>query len=305
MALFRIEKNRVQRLVAKDARLERDLQRLFEQNLEELLNIIFLASEYSTSFGGRIDTLGIDTSGAPVIIEYKRSTNESIINQGLSYLRWLLDHKAEFESLCREQNVKIEIDWDSPRVICVAESYNKFDTDTADFLPINIELFRYRLYDGTILYLEPESFQKVKVATSGIVRKSKQAKDSDHSERLQKIYSLEDHLKKSNAYTKKLFSKLREAILGLDEEVHEVPKKMYVAYKITTNFADVIFYKDELRISLNVRSGQLNDPKNVTTDFTKPKKGHWGNGDYEVRVKTDEDLEYAIELIKQSYNLNK
>ena len=305
MALFRIEKNSVQRLVAKDARLERDLQQLFEQNLDELLNTVFLASEYSTSFGGRIDTLGIDNSGAPVIIEYKRSTNESIINQGLSYLRWLLDHKAEFESLCREKKVDIEIDWDSPRVICIAESYNKFDTDTADFLPINIELFRYRIYDGTILYLEPESFQKVKVSTSGIVRKAKQAKEPDHIERLQKTYSLEDHLKKSNTSTKELFAKLREAILGIDEEVNEVPKKMYVAYKITTNFADVIFYKSELRITLNVRSGDLDDPKGIATDFTKPKKGHWGNGDYEVKVKSEADLEYAIELIKQSYNLNK
>jgi len=305
MALFRIEKDSVQRLVAKDARLERDLQRLFEQNLDELLNIVFLASEYSTSFGGRIDTLGIDKSGAPVIIEYKRSTNESIINQGLSYLRWLLDHKADFESLCHEKNLQIEIDWDSPRVICIAESYNKFDTDTADFLPINIELFRYRIYDGTILYLEPESFQKVKVSTSGIVRKAKQLKESGHTERLQKTYTLEDHLKKSNARIKELFSKLRELILGLDEEVNEVPKKMYVAYKMTTNFADVIFYKDELRITLNARSGQLDDPKGATTDFTDPKKGHWGNGDYEVKVKSENDLDYAMKLIKQSYNLNK
>ena len=138
MALFRIEKTEVNRLTAKDVRLEKDLQRLFEQNLEEILNISFLATEYSTSFGGRIDTLGIDKNGAPAIIEYKRSTNESVINQGLSYLRWLLDHKAEFESLCDEKKMTTEVDWDSPRVICVAESYNKFDIDTADFLPINI-----------------------------------------------------------------------------------------------------------------------------------------------------------------------
>ncbi len=154
MALFQINQSKVKRLTAKDVRLEKDLQKLFEQNLEEILNISFLATEYSTSFGGRIDTLGIDKNGAPAIIEYKRSTNESVINQGLSYLRWLLDHKAEFELLCHEKKIEVEIDWDSPRVICVAESYNKFDIDTADFLPINIELFRYRIYDDNILYLE-------------------------------------------------------------------------------------------------------------------------------------------------------
>ncbi len=305
MALFQINQTKVKRLTAKDVRLERDLQRLFEQNLEEILNITFLATEYSTSFGGRIDTLGIDKNGAPVIIEYKRSTNESVINQGLSYLRWLLDHKAEFEALCGERAVAIEVDWDSSRVICVAESYNKFDIDTADFLPINIELFRYRIYDDNILYLEPENYQRVKVSTSGIVRKAKHEKSPDGAEPLQKNYTIEEHVQKSNEVTKAIFMKLREAILAFDEEVTEVPKKMYVAYKLTTNFADVIFYKDELRITLNVKSGELNDPEHRATDFTNPKKGHWGNGDYEIKIKSDQDFDYALGLIKQSYDLNK
>ncbi|TAL50794.1 transporter [Patescibacteria group bacterium] len=305
MALFQINQTKVKRLTAKDVRLEKDLQKLFEQNLEEILNITFLAAEYSTSFGGRIDTIGVDQSGAPVIIEYKRSTNESVINQGLSYLRWLLDHKAEFESLCTEKNVKIEIDWDSPRVICVAESYNKFDIDTADFLPINIELLRYRIYDDNILYLEQESYQRVKVSTSGIVRKAKQEKGQEPTERLQKTYTVEDHLRKTGESTKALFLKLREGIMGIDEDVTEVPKKLYIAYKLTTNFADVIFYKDELRITLNAKSGQLNDPAGITTDFVKLNKGHWGNGDYEVKIKSEADLEYALGLIKQSYDLNK
>ena len=303
MALFQIDKAKVKRLTAKDVRLERDLQRLFELNLEEILNITFLATEYSTSFGGRIDTVGVDQSGGPVIIEYKRSTNESVINQGLSYLRWLLDHKAEFESLCHDKKIQIEIDWDSPRVICVAESYNKFDIDTADFLPINIELFRYRIYDGNILYLEPENYQRVKIATAGITRKAKH--DKAHAEPLQKNYTIEGHLRKSNEATKALFMKLREAILAFDEEVSEVPKKMYIAYKLTTNFADVIFFKDGLRVTLNVKSGELYDPEQKAIDFTKPKKGHWGNGDYEIKITSDQNFNYALDLIKQSYFLNK
>lgn len=305
MALFQINQTKVKRLTAKDVRLEKDLQKLFEQNLEEILNISFLATEYSTSFGGRIDTLGIDKNGAPVIIEYKRSTNESVINQGLSYLRWLLDHKAEFESLCHDSKVETEIDWDSPRVICVAESYNKFDIDTADFLPINIELLRYRIYDDNILYLEPENYQRVKVATGGIVRKAKQDRESLITPQLQKTYTVEDHLRKPSESTKLLFLKLREAILAFDEEVSEEPRKHYIAYKLATNFADVIFFKDELRIALNLQSGQLSDPKNLATDFTKPKKGHWGNGDYEVKLRSDDELPYVLELIKQSYDLNK
>ena len=99
--------------------LERDVQRIFEASLHDLLGVHFLASEYSTSFGGRMDTLGIDDEGNPCIIEYKKGHNENVINQGLSYLRWLLDHKDSFEKLCNEKNITIAIQWAAPRVICV------------------------------------------------------------------------------------------------------------------------------------------------------------------------------------------
>jgi predicted transport protein len=303
MALFKIQNSTVSKLVTKDLGLEKDLQKLFENNLEEILNIDFLAHEYSTSFGGRIDSLGIDKNGSPCIIEYKKNQNDNVINQGLSYLRWLLDHKADFEILCKDKNIEVEIDWDSSRVICIAESYNKFDIDTADILPINIELLRYRIYENDILYLEPENYQKVKISTSGIIKKSKNQKEKH--EVLQKNYSVDDHLKKADQKTKNLFYKLREKIISLDEEIKEKPKKLYIAYKTATNFADIIVYAKELRIALNVRSGFLKDPDNITTDFTKPKKGHWGNGDYEVKLKDEKDLESVFLLIKQSYDLNK
>ncbi len=303
MALFKINNNIVKKILTKDLDLEKNLQGLFENNLEEILNIVFLAHEYSTSFGGRIDTLGIDRTGAPCIIEYKKNQNDNVINQGLSYLRWLLDHKADFEILCQNKKIGIDIDWDSPRVICIAESYNKFDLDTADILPINVELLRYRIYEDNILYIEPENYQKVKISMSGIVRKTKQ--DKDKQEKLQKTFSIEDHLKKSDEKTKKLFYKLREKIVALDENIREEPKKQYIAYKVSTNFADVILYRSEIRITLNVKTGQLNDPQNITTDFTKPKKGHWGNGDYEVKLEDDKELDAVFELVKQSYDLNK
>ena len=48
---------------------------------------------------GRIDTLGLDENGCPVIVEYKRHNNENVINQGLFYPDWLFDHKADFRLL--------------------------------------------------------------------------------------------------------------------------------------------------------------------------------------------------------------
>ncbi len=304
MALFRINGRRVRKIVSRSLAKEKDLQTLFENNLEEILNITFLASEYSTSFGGRIDTLGIDKNGSPVIIEYKRNHNDNVINQGLSYLRWLLDHKADFEMLCRKKNIDVDIEWDSPRVICIAESYNKFDLDTADLLPINIELLKFRIYDENILYVEPESYQKIKISTRGIVKKS--SKTDKEQKELQKVYSIDDHLRGASETIKEIFSKLREMITSLDESIIEEPKAKYIAYKTSTNFVDIVMMTNKLKLYLNIKSGQLDDPFNIARDMTKPEPvGHWGNGDYEVVLERMEGIDKVFHLIKQSYELNR
>lgn len=286
-----------------DLEKEKNIQTLFEQNLLTILNVDFLVTEYSTSFGGRIDTLGIDKNGSPVIIEYKRNQNDNVINQGLSYLRWLLDHKADFEILCRNKKINIEIDWTSPRVICVAESYNKFDLDTVEILPIKIELLRYRIYEDGILLVESETQKTIKISTSKIFEKGKKEKDTT---KLQKDYSIGSHLRVASSQIKELFMQLKEMLTSLDEAIIEEAKAKYIAYKLTTNFVDIVIQKNAIKAFLNVPSGKLNDPYNIVRDLTKPKPiGHWGNGDYEVLVKNKEELLKLFELIKQSYNYNK
>jgi len=303
MALFFTQNEIAKKIPTVKVGLEKDIQKIFEKNLDEILNITFLATEYSTSFGGRMDTVGIDNNGSPVIIEYKLSQNENVINQGLSYLRWLLDHKDAFETLVRKTNVDTEIDWASPRVICVAESYNKFDLDTADLLPMNIELLRYRLYENNILLVESETQRKVKISTSEIFGKGEKQK-SEFREKIQ--HTTDDHLKSANNNIKELFATLKESISTLDELIIEEPKSKYIAYKLTTNFCDVVVLKDALKIFLNIPSGNLNDPSGMARDLTKPKPiGHWGNGDYEVKLEKKEDIPDVMELIKQSYTYNK
>ena len=84
--LFQLGGTSLTELASSSSPLEKTLQTLFEKNLETLLGVRFLASEYTTTNGGRMDTLGVDENGYPVIIEYKRDRNENIINQGLFYL---------------------------------------------------------------------------------------------------------------------------------------------------------------------------------------------------------------------------
>jgi predicted transport protein len=302
MAIFSITKDSAQKILPTKVDLERTVQKLFEKNLSIFLDIVFLASEYSTSFGGRIDTLGIDNNGAPVIIEYKRTQSDSVINQGLSYLRWLLDHKAEFGMLVQKADISIEVDWASPRVICIAESYNKFDVDTADLLPINIELYRYRMYENDLLWIEAEA--KVKISAARLLAPGEQQTNNLFKDKIS--HTIEDHFKGTNKYTHELFLELKELILALDDDIVEEPKAKYIAYKLTTNFVDVVVLKDSLKIFLNIPSGQLKDPGGIARDLTKPQKiGHWGNGDYEIKFDRKESLEAIKELILQSYAYNK
>lgn len=305
MSLFKVSNNNASRLkpitnLNGKRILERDVQRIFEANLHELLGVHFLASEYSTSFGGRMDTLGIDDEGNPCIVEYKKVQNENVINQGLSYLRWLLDHKDSFEKLCNEKSITIAIQWAAPRVICVAESYNKFDTDTADLLPIKIELYRYKLYEDGLLTLDTESHQKVKLQDA-----PKFTDDSDKPERLQETFTLDHHMAMSSESTKALFEALKERILAIDKEIIEDPKKLYVAYKTTRNFVDIVVKKSKLKLYINMKTGTLEDPRGLAKDLETPVHiGHWGNGDYEVEVSEQTDLDYVMSLIQQSYDIN-
>jgi len=306
MSLFKIKNQKVSRLnpvVVSNGKktLEREVQKIFEENLDELLNVTFLAHEYSTSFGGRMDTLGIDGEGNPCIIEYKKGQNDSVINQGLSYLRWLLDHKDSFEKLCNEMNVMTAIQWNAPRVICVAENYNKFDADTADLLPINIELYKYKLYEDDMLVLDKENYQKVKISDKPKFSNGDAAKHG----KLQETYTLEEHLAQADNNTQELFKALKEEILALDQNITEEPKKLYVAYKMTRNFVDVVFKKNKLKLFLNVKSGELTDPQGIARDLEKPVHiGHWGNGDYEVTLTNLDEIPYVITLVRQSHAIN-
>jgi len=127
--------------------------------METFLGIRFLSTEYSTgkTHKGRIDSLGLDENGCPVIIEYKRNTNENVINQGLFYLDWLLDHKGEFQLLVMNKfgdETARDIEWKGTRLICIASDFTKYDEHAIAQINKSIELIRYKLFPPDILLLE-------------------------------------------------------------------------------------------------------------------------------------------------------
>ncbi len=167
--LYRMAQGGVSELAGGAVALEKSLQNLFEANLESLLGVRFLASEFSTNEGGRMDSLGIDENNSPVVIEYKRSSNENVINQGLYYLDWLMGHRKDFEWLVLEKlgkDAAKAVDWSGPRLICIAGDFGKYDEHAVKQMNRNISLIRYRKFEGDLLLLEQLTTASAKTAAS-------------------------------------------------------------------------------------------------------------------------------------------
>lgn len=169
--LFTISNGIASELIGASVAIEKTLHSLIETHLEQLLGIQFLASEFATgkNHGGRIDTLGIDENHSPVIIEYKRAINENVINQGLFYLDWLMDHRADFAFLVLKkmgQDVVDDIDWRAPRLLCIASDFTKYDEYAVPQIDRSISLIRYRRYDQNLLLLEQVNAKTARVSES-------------------------------------------------------------------------------------------------------------------------------------------
>lgn len=154
--LFNIN-GRVKEYQSGNVTLEKELQTVIENNMETFFGVTFLASEYKTTDGGRMDSIGIDENHCPVIFEYKRSMKENVINQGLFYLNWLLDHKDSFKVLVIEKlglKEADKIDWTMPRIICIAGDFTKYDESAIKQMNRNISLIRYKKFGNDLLMFE-------------------------------------------------------------------------------------------------------------------------------------------------------
>ena len=296
--LFKINDDKVKQLKVSSFKNEKQLQTLFENNLEEILGCKFVASEYSTTNAGRIDTLAIDENGNPVVIEYKEKKSQSIVNQGLFYLSWILDHKGDFEKEVRKRHKKIKIEWSQPRLILIAKNYSKFDLFTIGFISPSIELKKYELYESGILLLEDvEIPAQAKKATSKLKPITNKLKKEI------KEYDL-DHFFKTFKQSKKLFSYLKERLLEeIDENSKEVIRKYYIAYypkDSTKSYTEIVPQKQGIKIYIRPKIKELPKTKLKLNDCSKV--GHWTNGNTYFFVNSEEKINEAISIIKYAYN---
>lgn len=264
---------------------EAQLRDFFSDNLESLLGMKFLANEYPTT-DGRIDTLAIDESNSPVIIEYKWGQDNAIVVQGLFYYDWLRKNKKHFDLLVADKLGKdIKVKWDSPRIVLVSQGFDNRTIVAVQQLD-NVELIKYIPYKNSILYLE-------NVYTPKTIKTFKQKEQKQVEEEI--TFDLEYHLNKCSAEVKEVFYKLQEKLKMLPSVEEIVDQKVGITYRTTKSFTRFEFGKSYINVLL--RSPKYDDPKNLVMDITTNKWGYLGM----VKAKSVKDVESVFDLIKQSY----
>ena len=298
--LFRLQAGKAVELQGDASDLEKPLQTLIEANLDTLLGIRFLATEYSTgkTHAGRIDSLGLDENNCPVILEYKRSVGENVINQGLFYLDWLMDHQAEFKLLVMDRLGKPAadaIDWSAPRLVCIAADFTKYDGHAVQQINRNVELIRYRRFGDELLLLELANAASTNAgkASSPKAAKPSNAKGAGGDR------SYADWLPLLPPHLSELAASLEGYVLSLGDDVQRKELKLYVAFKRLKNFATVVPQKNRLLLYLPLDAAKVVPMPPNGQDVSQ--KGHWGTGDLELSLSSQADLDAAKPMILMAY----
>lgn len=284
---------------------EKELQSLIEQNLSAVFNCRFVATEFSTGalHAGRIDTLALSEDHNPVIIEYKKVESSELINQSLFYLHWIQDHRGDFErAVQRAFGNQVEVDWSDVRVICIAPNYKRYDLHAVQVMGANIELWKYRLFKNDSLYLE-EVFQVAKSPTGLVTGKNPVMVEAGKKAALARAtatYTFESHTEGKAEVIQSLMRSVQEYILGLDPSVEEVPKKIYIAYKISQNIVCMEPQSRNIRLFVKLRATDVETPPKSYRDVTNV--GHPGTGDTEFAISTEGEFELVKPFIELAYN---
>jgi predicted transport protein len=300
MALYTNQTGKLKEVKEKPFKLEKDIQKVFEENLSAIMGLVLVKSEFTIK-NKRIDTLAYDPQAcAFIIIEYKRDKNISVVDQGFTYLSLMLENKADFiveynESL--RQNMKREnVDWSQTRVAFVSTNFTENQVQATNFKDIAIELWEVKQFDNDTIIINPIKKSNAAESIKPLTQNKEALKKV--TEEI-KVYTEEEHIQKTTELIAELYQKFRQGVIQLADDIEIKPKKMEIGFRKDSKvFTDICILKNSLKIWINLKKGKLDDPKKLAEDVSE--KGHWGNGDYQIQVETDKDLEYIMSLIKQA-----
>lgn len=301
MKVFTLNKTNLDEVEQLPFKLERDIQNLVEVNTESVFNLKFIQSELSVD-KYRIDTLCFDEeNNSFVIIEYKKGSSYSVIDQGYTYLQLLLNNKSDFLLVLSQHFNKVlkieDVDWSQSRIVFVSPAFNSYQKDSVNFKDLPFELWEIKQYsNNTVVLNQHRSNSKESIET---LNPTSSNSSISQVNREVKVYTEERHIEFGSVELEEIYNDIRKRILDLGSDIEIVPRKEYIGFKRGSNFVDIEFQRKQLKFFINMKKGELDDPINISRDVSNV--GHYGNGDYEIRVNKDSDLDYLMVLIKQSY----
>jgi predicted transport protein len=298
MKIYSLQKQKLSEIKENAFKLERDIQNLFENNLEDLMGLTLVKSEFTIK-NKRIDTLAYDKqTNAFVIIEVKRDKNLSVVDQGFTYLSLMLENKADFIvefNECLNENLrKDDVDWTQSRVAFISTAFTENQIQATNFKDIAIELWEVKQYKNDLIVVLPIRKNNSAASIKPVMQKNQTLRKI--SEEI-KVYTEDDHLNGADENIVELYEKFKSSVFNLADDIEVDPQKYYIAFKKNKNLFDIEILKKSLKISVNTKFGNLNDPKQLARDVRKI--GHRGNGDYQIHIDSDKDLEYIMSLLKQ------
>ena len=302
MPIYNINNEKLEPIKQVKFKNERELQKLTENNLEELFSLKFIASEFQVD-NLRIDTLAFnEETKSFVIIEYKNVKNYSVVDQGYSYLSLLLNNKAEFvlkyNLVFKTTLSKDEFDFSQTSVMFISPKYTTYQLRSVEFSDISFELWKVVKYsNGTVLF--------DKVNNTDTTASIKQISDPDKKKKKVNTeiikYTEDDTLKGKHDDVKDLYFDLKELILSNYDDIEIKHLKHYFVFKTNNKIvASVELFSKFIKAWINLKEREINDPDSRIKDVSNI--GHHGVGKYEFKIYSENDLYYFNKLFKQSYD---
>ena len=298
MKIYTLNNTKLNEVDEKLFKLEREIQQLFEDNLDNVMGLTLVRSEFTIK-NKRIDTLAYDKqTNAFIIIEYKRDKNISVIDQGFTYLSLMLENKADFiveyNEQLKENLQRTNVDWTQTRVAFVSPSFTENQILATNFKDIAIDLWEVKRYENNTIVINEVKKSRSAESIKPITQQNKELKRvTDEIV----VYTEDDLLVAGSDETRELYYKFKDGILNLADDIQVIANKLYIAFRKNRNIVCMNIQKKQIRMWIVAKWGALDDAKSLAIDVSST--GHWGTGDYEVNVTNDKDLEYIMSLIKQ------
>jgi len=305
MPIYKIINNKLISVKEKPFTLEKEIQKLVEQNITELFGIEFITSERIIN-SLRIDTLGFDSETRSfVIIEYKRGSSFSVVDQGFSYLSLLLNNKADFILEYNEKNKdhlkRTDVDWSQVRIIFISPNYTTHQINAVNFKNAPFELWEIKQYENNTISLNQVIKDDSQELMPSIEDKKPELKEFKSETRKH----TEEQLLLNREKGKKLYLSFKEKIVDIYPEIIFDPKSNSINVKRTDNWRVIVYisiYTDKLRFTFTrSKNSDYQDAQKKLVTSSEIEIKNKGQSFARIDIKNEQDTEYAVNIFQQAY----